>query len=214
VVTENEEASKATTGTCWASASALHGEQDLKAETLLAERTDALVALTLEALLQVLSRCPSVVASTRSVYASSASDAPRVRFIVIDHADDMGALTALPRGSVFIDHFMFEHLPPECHPRLTLRRAESDPRQHRWIDVAERLPEHDQPVLARFKPVDPLHEDQPDFDVVVAAFDAEKAKLEGEGPPPRSPRSNWYRYAARGDCAHYFRATHWMPLPE
>lgn len=83
----------------------------------------------------------------------------------------------------------------------------------RWIPVAERLPEHDQPVLARFKPVKPLHDGQPPFEVCVAAFDAEKAKCEQQNHPPRTPRSNWYRYAARGDCAHYFRATHWQPLP-
>jgi hypothetical protein len=97
----------------------------------------------------------------------------------------------------------------------------------RWIDVTEKLPEHDQPVLARFKPVEPLHEDQPDFSVVVAAYDARKAEDRAERdrgtsreciagelyPPYPLPSSDWYRYAARGDCAHYFRATHWMPLP-
>ncbi len=76
----------------------------------------------------------------------------------------------------------------------------------RWIPVTERLPEHDQPVLARFEPLEPLYDGQPPFDTCVAAYDAEKAK---DGPH----RSNWYRYAARGDVVHYFRATHWMPLP-
>lgn len=81
-----------------------------------------------------------------------------------------------------------------------------------WISVTEHLPEHDRPVLARFNPVEPLYDGQPPYEVCVAAFDAEKAKCEQQGLPPRTPRSNWYRYAARGDCVHYFRATHWMPL--
>jgi hypothetical protein len=89
-----------------------------------------------------------------------------------------------------------------------------------WIDVGERLPEHDQPVLARFEPVEPCHDAQPPFEVCVAAYDASKAAAHAEAdarlpkPPRHIPPCNWYRYAASGDVVHYFTATHWMPLPE
>lgn len=85
-----------------------------------------------------------------------------------------------------------------------------------WISVTERLPEHDQPVLARFKPVEPLYDGQPPFEMCVAAYDAEKAKVKSRAkisPVRELPRCDWYRYAARGDTCYYFAATHWRPLP-
>lgn len=93
--------------------------------------------------------------------------------------------------------------------------------QAAWINAESQLPPGDQPVLARFKPVEPLYDGQPPFEVCVAAYDAKKAKATSrlksrpKAPPPvvNVPRCNWYRYAARGNACHYFAATHWQSLP-
>jgi hypothetical protein len=81
----------------------------------------------------------------------------------------------------------------------------------RWIPVTVDLPEQDQPVLARFEPLEPLepcHDGQPPFEACVAAYDQRFAET-----CEHRPGSYWYRCCARGDTVHYFKATAWMPLP-